>query len=419
MLDRRTFASLSLAAAFFPARARAQAATIPFYDAIGPDLSVYGLDVASAALSPRGTVTLPANLQYAWPHPTRRILYTAASNGVPGNASGAGAAGDTHVLSAFAVDPGTGALTPLGPSATLTARPIHICVDEGGAFVLAAYNAPSHISVHRIEADGSLGEAVAQDAGLDFGIYAHQLRVTPGNKSVVLVTRGNAATAAKPEDPGAIKVFGFAGGKLTNLQSLQPAGSRGYGFGPRHVDFHPTLPFVYVSVERNNRLDVYRLEGDGRLSDQALFQVSTLSEPAKVQQTGPSAVHVHPGGRFVYLPNRGSLTVDYQGRQVSNGGYNSMAVFALDPVTGEPRLIQQAEAHGFELRTFTIDPSGSLLIAASSIPMLVRDGDAVSSVNAGLSFYRIGSDGRLTFLRKQDVDSARGAQFWCGFLTMP
>jgi len=50
--------------------------------------------------------------------------------------------------------------------------------------------------------------------------------------------------------------------------------------------------------------------------------------------------------------------------------------------------------------------------------MLVRDGANVRSVSAGLSAYRIGRDGKLTFLRKLDVDTSGGTQFWSGLLTM-
>jgi 6-phosphogluconolactonase len=46
----------------------------------------------------------------------------------------------------------------------------------------------------------------------------------------------------KPEDPGALKLFSFREGQLTNLMSVAP--NRGYGFGPRHLDFHPSLPLV-------------------------------------------------------------------------------------------------------------------------------------------------------------------------------
>jgi hypothetical protein len=57
-----------------------------------------------------------------------------------------------------------------------------------------------------------------------------------------------------------------------------------------------------------------------------------------------------------------------------------------------------------------------MLIAASTTPMLMENGDTVS---AGLSLYRIGADGKLSFARKYDVDTVAGTQFWCGFLNMP
>ena len=418
MLDRRDFTGLLAAAAAYPGDAQAQAsAPLPFYDSTGSELAVYGLDVVKGSLTPRGVIKLPSNVQYCWPHPSRRFLYVASSNGSPGGAGGVADPGNGHLLSAFRVDPASGALTPHGSPKVLQVRPIHMSIDHTGRYALTTYNAPSHVTVHAIHDDGTLGEEIAQDPGLDFGIYAHQVRATPRNRTVTLVTRGNNPTSTTKEDPGAIKVFRFAGGKLSNLQSLQPAGSKGYGFGPRHLDFHPTLPFVYVSLERNNRLDVYGLNPDGSLSDQALFKVSTLND-STLRASGPSAIHIHPNGRFVYVPNRGSGTVDYNGQKVSNGGYNSVAVFAIDRKTGEPSLIQEAEAHGFELRTFTIDPSGRLLIAASQQSMLVRDGERVATVSAGLSLYRIGTDGKLTFLRKLDVDTSAGTQFWCGLLTM-
>ena len=321
MLDRRHFTGLVAAAAALPQSAAAQN-LLPFYDSTGPDLALYGLDVAKGSLTPRARIKLPSNVQYCWPHPTRRFVYVASSNGGPGGAGGVADPGNTHLLSAFRVDPASGALTPHGSAKELQVRPIHMSIDRAGRYVLTAYNAPSHVTVHAINTDGTLGEEIPQSPGLDFGIYAHQVRATPNNRTVTLVTRGNNATATTKEDPGAIKVFGFANGKLSNLQSLQPAGSNGYGFGPRHLDFHPSLPFVYVSLERNNRLDVYRLNEDGSLSDQALFQASTLAGPT-VKASGPSAIHVHPNGRFVYVPNRGSGTVAYNGQRVSSGSRGS------------------------------------------------------------------------------------------------
>ena len=100
------------------------------------------------------------------------------------------------------------------------------------------------------------------------------------NRSVILVTRGHDPAPNKPEEPGALKVFAYRQGLLTKEVSIAPNG--GYGFGPRHLDFHPTRPWVYVSLERQSimpllvkdgaarrtilaSLAVFRIGGDGRL----------------------------------------------------------------------------------------------------------------------------------------------------------
>jgi len=56
-----------------------------YYASIGPTLSLFDLDVEGAALIKQSSVTLPANIQYAWPHPSRRSLYVVSSNGGPGS----------------------------------------------------------------------------------------------------------------------------------------------------------------------------------------------------------------------------------------------------------------------------------------------------------------------------------------------
>jgi 6-phosphogluconolactonase len=419
MLNRRNFTigAGAAGAAGLSSPAHAQN-TIPFYASVGPKLNLYDLDPGAATLTARNGVTLPANVQYAWPQPSRRFLYVAASNGQPGSGPmGASGADTNHYAIAFRVGAG-GTLTEHGPRRLLPVRPLHISTDHTGAYLFIAYNIPSQLTVHRLMEDGTVGEEVAQTGHPEFGIYAHQIRATPNNKTLTLCSRGNDATATKPEDPGHIEVFGFKDGLLSNLQSIAPHGN-GLGFGPRHLDFHPDGRFVYVSLERENSLAVFGLNSDGTLSTEPLFFKNALTDPdgkKKHPGQGVGPIHVHPNGRFVYQTNRGSGLMDQDGRKVSNGGENNVVVWAIDQKTGEPTLIQRAEAHGFELRTFTMDPSSKVLITASTTPMLLANGEKVS---AGLSVYRVGADGKLDFARKYDVDTSPGVQFWCGCLNMP
>jgi 6-phosphogluconolactonase len=416
MVDRRTFTTLLAGAIAAPGVSLAQNSgrKSVFYSAVGPELTCYGVDVENATLSKQGTVSTPANIQYAWPHPSKQYLYVVSSNGGP---TASGAAGNTHVANAFTIDSATGALAPLGGAVTLPSRPIHTSVDYSGRYLLIAYNDPSNLTVHRLDPVGSIGERVEQPNKLDTGIFAHQIRMTPDNSRVVLVTRGNNAPTDNPVDPGSIKTFAFKDGALTNLAAIAPGD--GKHFGPRHLDFHPTKPWVYVSIESQNQLAVYKLDAESGLSRDPLFVKNTLADPASKLRQAAGPIHVSPDGRFVYLTNRAWWTTDFEGKQVFSGGENSVAVFAIDQVSGEPTLIQNADAHANYLRTFNIDPSGNLLIAASVWPMPIREGNNITTLPAGIVLYRIGDDGKLTFARKYDIDaSTKKQQFWAGLVTL-
>jgi 6-phosphogluconolactonase len=383
---------------------------IALYASVGPELTHYEVDVEGAALARRGTVSLPANVHYAWPHASRRFLHVASSDGGPGGAG----AGSRHHVSALRIDPASGALAAHGEPIPLPARPIHMTTDIPSENVLVAFSNPSGLRVYRIRPDGSPGAEVAQAEPVDPGIYAHQVRVALDNARVILVTRGNDAAGGKPEDPGALKVFDYRAGLLSRERSVAPQG--GYGFGPRHLDFHPAKPWVYVSLERQNRLDMFDMTG-GALSAEPAFAKTTLSGPvpAGARQVA-GTVHVHPNGRFVYVANRASTTVEVEGRAVFAGGENTLAAYCIDERTGEPSLIQHADTHGIHCRTFHIDPSGRLLVAAHIMGLPVREGGRIRMVPANLSLFRIGADGRLDFVRSYDVEVGQRSLFWMGMV---
>jgi 6-phosphogluconolactonase len=413
MFSRRTFLSLVAGGIAVPGLSSAQQASnkVALYANVGADLTHYDVDVARAELIKRATVTLPAGVQYAWPHASRRYLYVATSSSAPGYA----AAGTEHHVTAFNIDPASGALTPHGAPIRLPTRPIHMSTDIPSKNILVAFNNPSAVRVYRINEDFTPGEEVKQGP-IDAGIYAHQVRVTPDNRLAILVTRGNEGTPTKAEDPGALKVFDYRDGGLTNEVSIAPNG--GKEFGPRHLDFHPTKPWMYVSIETQNKMYTYLMEG-GRIKPEIAYRAETLAEPNNIRaRQAAGTVHVHPNGRFVYGANRAEATTEFQGKQVFKGGENSIVVFSIDQSTGEPTPIQHIETQKIHPRTFHIDPSGRMLVAEHNLPVNVRDGDAVKTVPAGLSVFRIGDDGKLTFVRKFDIDVGDKTMFWMGMVPL-
>ena len=358
---------------------------VSLYASVGPELTHYDVDVAHAGLIRRDTVSLPANVQYVWPHASRRFLYAATSD----SASGMGAAGNTHHVTALRIDPATGALAPHGTPIPLPTRPIHMATDIPSRFILVAFNNPSALRVYRVNDDGTPGAEVAQPGPVDAGIFAHQVRATPDNRQVILVARGHDAADGKPEEPGALKVFDFTDGVLSNVQTVAPNG--GLGFGPRHLDSHPSKPWVYVSLERQNALDVFDL-ANGVVSPAPRFRKNALGT-APVTRQAVGTVHVHPNGRAVYVANR-AATAD---------GENSLAVYTIDQATGEPHLIEHMDTRGVHPRTFHIDPSGRLMAVAHI-------------TGAVLSLFHIGADGGLHFAHSYDIDVGNRTMWWMGMV---
>lgn len=390
-----------------------------FYASVGARLTLHHLDVEHASLTRDSSVELPAPVQYVWPHPTLSRLYVASSDGMPGNvaASAPAQAGSNHFVTVLNVEASTGALTPVGPPVSLPSRPIHCCVGPDGRYLFVAYNRPSGLTVHPIDADGSVGRAVEQKKSLDFGVYGHQVRTFSRGRTVVLVSRGNDAVDGQPEDPGALKVFQLTDGQLVSLASITPGECGGYGFGPRHLDIHPNGRWVYVSIERQNELQLFDVDAEGALSAHPRQVIGSLSVAGldPVRQMA-SAVHVHPSGKFVYQVNRSDGRRRIRGWSIGGQGEDSLAVYAIDR-KGCLEVIQHVEMPAVHVRTFSIDPTGRILVAASIEPVSVMtESYGVSVLPASIVVYRIADDGRLEFARAYEVDTRGSLMFWTGIV---
>jgi 6-phosphogluconolactonase len=375
---------------------------VAVYASVGEELITFSADVERATLTRQSSIMLPGFVQEAWVSSSGPFLYVAWSNGGASYAgTGVTPRGDQHGVTAFRVD-SMGGLHVHGAPASLRSRPIHITGDVSARHLLVAYNDPSGISVHTINADGTVGSEVPQSSSLDVGIYAHNVRVLPTNDAVVLVTRGNEPTNTTKEDPGALKVFRFDKGKLTNVASIAP--SKGIGFRSRHLDFHPTRPWAFLTLEAQNRLEVYGVT-KGRLTAEPLFNKATLADGTGVKagQTA-STLHVHPNGQFVYVANRGA----------ADGGTNNIAVFRINQQTAEPSLVQNIDTHGFTPRTFSIDPSGRMLVVGNQTTQSI----AGNTVPANLAVFRIRADGMLDFAQRSDLAVGRKPLWWTGLVAL-
>jgi 6-phosphogluconolactonase (cycloisomerase 2 family) len=382
------------------------------YSCAGNAVTHYDLDPRTGELTRGETLTLGSVIQYGCLHPSNRHLYLSTSDGTRGSRQ---VDGSNHFLYALRRQE-SGRLEPHGQPARLRQRPVHNSVDRSGRYALVAYNTVSDISVHAITPDGSLGDELGQPDDLDTGIWAHQALASPSNRSVVLVTRGEGANQAHPKgEPGALKTFSFDDGRLANLSSFAAGETGGYGYSPRNLDFHPHKPWCYVVLEIQNQLHMHELRGDALDSAPSFIVPTTERPPLPGINQVAGTIHVHPQGHVLYVVNRVSAKTHDFGPFPFVDGENDITVFAIDPRTGEPKPIQRVDPVGFHIRSFTIDPSGQLLIAASLAEMVRTVDGQARHVSAGLSVFKIRNDGTLLFLTKTDVELGQGVQhMWVG-----
>jgi 6-phosphogluconolactonase (cycloisomerase 2 family) len=387
---------------------------VSVYAGIGATLYDYGVDVEAGVLVQRGHLRLPARVQYAWPHPTLSVLYAACAD--------RGAAGPSFYLCALRRD-ATGELSLLDAPVALPSRPIHVTTDPAGQHVLTAYSGAPGLTVHGLSSDGTIGAALPYDRDFEYGTYPHQVRVMPEGGVAILVDRGRKSFGSPDYVSGALRGVRFDGGRIEPLYTVVPrhAAMMG-GFNPRHLDFHRQRPLAFVSLEGQNKLCVFGIDG-GQLESEPRYTRELLVNPDATQpRQDAGTVHLHPGGRVVYVANRndgyvgghkGPSWLTPQPVPVFPGGENNIAVFALD-ADGAPHLIQHADSRGLHPRTFALDPSGRLLLAGNLAPTRLRRGDMVTDVPANLAVFRVAEDGRLHFLHRHDLEVGREVLWWMG-----
>jgi 6-phosphogluconolactonase (cycloisomerase 2 family) len=383
--------------------------TLTLHLAIGEQLHFLKIDRVDFSLSEISRLAMPAQVQYAVAHPTQSLLYVASSNRTTSKAD------DVHRLSTVAVDEKTGTMRTVADTA-LPSRPIHLTIASDGSGLLVAYNLPGRVTWHAIDRMGAALPMTPQHEEPVTGAYPHQVRMLPSGRAAVVVVRGNHPMHGRTqEDPGALRFLSIDHGVLTNIDTVAPGS--GHGFGPRHLDFHPRGRWAALSMERQNELQVFAVEESG-FADRPTFVTTTLRSTApRTASTDPdqlcSAIHFNARGDRLYLANRHDPSVYGPAGIPCERGGNNLAVYAFDESSGSARLLQHVATESVHVRTFSLDQSDGLLIAASILPALLRRDDLVERVPARLSFFRVADDGSLTLARLHDMPNDRPRQmFW-------
>jgi 6-phosphogluconolactonase len=331
-----------------------------------PVLAAEAADPSFLALGPGGSVLYAVN---------EVSTYEGASSGA---------------VSAYAVDPQTGALTLLGERASGGADPCHLAVDRAGRNLLVANYTGGSVTVFPLAGDGRPGAPSTflrltghgPNLARQQGPHAHQVVLDPAERFALVADLGS--------DRVMVYRYDAARGALT--PNDPPAVVLPPGAGPRHLAWHPRGGYAYVLSELASTVTVMRWDAERGVLE-AVQTVSTL--PAGFSGSNTAAeVASAPDGRFVYASNRGddsiaTFAVAVDGSLVPAGrtaaGGRTPRHFAIDP-TGRWMLVANQDSDGIVV--FRLDPATGLPIASGrpvsiSHPVCVVFAAAVPPITPG------------------------------------
>jgi 6-phosphogluconolactonase len=274
-------------------------------------------------------------------HPDHRFIYSVGEISIPGFKGGG--------VCAWQRDATTGKLTAVGKvQDSLGAGPCHINLDPTGRCAVVANYAGGSIVSYKVNADGSLSEAVSfiQHTGSSVNPnrqkepHAHSANFSADGKHVLVTDLGTDEIISYEVDA--------ATARLTAKHKVQvPAGS-----GPRHLSFHPTGKVAFTNGEM--LLNVTSMNYDAAAGSLKLIETMNCL-PADIPfniKHSTAEILVHPNGKFIYVSVR---------------GHDSISRLSYNASTQKMQYLGNTPSGGKIPRNFTLDPSGRWLFAAHQI----------------------------------------------------
>jgi 6-phosphogluconolactonase len=284
------------------------------------------LNMKTGDLTLKGDVATTPNPTFLALSPSHKYLYAANEvDNYQGKKAG--------YVSAWAIQPKTGALTLINESSTIGDGPCHVSIDNKGKYVYAANYGAGSLTAMPVEKNGGVGPATlvqhegsSVDPKRQEGPHAHSCDL--GLDKVFVYKLDSPPGTLTPNDP--------------------PYASVPPGSGPRHIAFAPNGKFAYVINEMKSTVTAMKWDPKAGTMEE-IETVSTVPSDNTVENS-TAEVFMHPNGKFLYGSNR---------------GHNSIAIFSVDQTTGKVKLIGNQSTQGKTPRSFNLDPTGEFLLAAN------------------------------------------------------
>lgn len=302
------------------------------------------------------------------------------------NYTGGGGTGD---VSAFTIDPKTGALSAVaGSPFTAGNRPYAIAVDGTGLFAYVANQTDVNVTIFGV--DQTSGALSATGTASTSGTVGACIVVAPSNKYVYVGGSGNPAGS----------VFGLVNSPPGTLAPV-PSGPFPTGNTPLGIVVDPTNQFVFATASYESHIYGYSINGDGSLTSTTQAVISAGS--------GPQGLAVYPlggtNGGFLYTADSGESHVrgfkyDQTGTltELGSSPFNPFGAqpsgIAIDPQGAYLYVTNYADG---TVASFSIDPSsGALTLLSGPLPPMTGNLNHVA--NPGPLDVKVDPSGQYVYV---------------------
>jgi 6-phosphogluconolactonase len=249
-------------------------------------------------------------------------------------------------VNAYRFDRVSGKLRLINQALSGGKGPCYISIDNAGTHLFTANYSSGSLGVIRLKQDGSLDSATVESIQHTGGSINKESQTKPHAHSAILSPDDRYLLSA---DLGNDQVYIYRFDAKA-IRSLSPA-NPGYvtvvpGSGPRHICFHPNGRYVFVLNEMSGTIDAFDYKA-GVLTHK---QTITLLPDGFNGTVEAADIHISPDGKFLYASNREDR--------------NELVIYSI-AANGALRFVGRQPVLGTAPRGFVIDPTGKFVLVAN------------------------------------------------------
>jgi 6-phosphogluconolactonase len=246
-------------------------------------------------------------------------------------------------VSAYRIDSAT--LNYLDTVSINGSAPCHSLVNE--TLIVSNYGSGT-LAVVALKSDGGLGELVQT--------FNHNIPNVNAHVHEAVIDSGNCFVV----DLGLNEIVHYnIDAKQGTLQvsSSNPKFQLPDATGPRHFVIHPVFDLAFLVNEEGNSVSSLKYDrGTGVLT--LLSSITTLRAYESSEKMAAAELQLSQDGKIVYVSNRDLSQTPYLER-------DSIAVFSINPSSGQLTIIQHVYSLGCHPRHFVLHPNSGFLLVAN------------------------------------------------------